>query len=60
MRTVYNVEPLFRSSIGFDRIVNLLENAAGGQTIDSWPPYNIEKIGERDMHERQVTQHLVW
>ena len=46
MRTSYDFSPLFRSSIGFDRIFDLLENAARVQTSDNWPPYDIEKTGE--------------
>ncbi|TJV52720.1 MAG: Hsp20 family protein, partial [Mesorhizobium sp.] len=40
--------PLFRSSVGFDRIFNMLENASRVSTIDNWPPYDIAKIGEDD------------
>ena len=46
MRTAYDFSPLFRSSIGFDRIFDLLENATRVQSLDNWPPYNIEKAGE--------------
>jgi molecular chaperone IbpA len=46
MRTSYDYAPLFRSSIGFDRVFDLLENAARVQTIDNWPPCDIEKTGE--------------
>ena len=46
MRTAYDFSPLSRSSIGFDRIFDLLENAARVPTPDNWPPYNIEKTGE--------------
>jgi molecular chaperone IbpA len=46
MRTVYDFSPLFRSSIGFDRVFDLLENATRVQSIDNWPPYNIEKWGD--------------
>ena len=46
MRTAYDFSPLFRSSVGFDRIFDLLENATRVQAIDNWPPYNIEKAGE--------------
>src|SRR5258708_37473735 len=35
MRTAYDYAPLFRSSIGFDRVFDLLENAARVQTIDN-------------------------
>jgi molecular chaperone IbpA len=46
MRTAYDFSPLFRSSVGFDRIFDLLENATRVQTLDNWPPYNIEKADE--------------
>ena len=36
----------FRSSIGFDRLFNLLENAVPSQNGDGWPPYDIVKRGE--------------
>ncbi len=38
--------PLNRSSIGFDRLFDLMENATHLEQADSYPPYNIEKIGE--------------
>jgi molecular chaperone IbpA len=44
MRTAFDFSPLYRSSIGFDRVFNLLENAP--QAVDSWPPYDIERSGE--------------
>jgi len=46
MRTAYDFSPLFRSSIGFDPIFNLLENAAQVPATEIWPPYNIEKAGQ--------------
>ena len=46
MRTTYDFAPLFSSSIGFEHLFNLLENAASVQQINNWPPYNIEKTGE--------------
>lgn len=43
--TAYDLSPLFRTAIGFDRLANALESAnradAGG-----YPPYNIEATGE--------------
>jgi len=44
MRTAFDFSPLYRSSIGFDRVFNLLENTH--QAFDSWPPYDIERSGE--------------
>ncbi len=48
MRTSLDFAPLYRSSIGFDRMFDLLENASRVQAIDSWPPYDIVKTGEDD------------
>jgi len=45
MRNV-DFSPFYRSSVGFDRLFNLLENANRLHAIDSWPPYDIEKAGE--------------
>jgi molecular chaperone IbpA len=46
VRTSYDISPLFRSSIGFDRIFDLLQNTARVRAIDNWPPYDIEKTGD--------------
>lgn len=48
MRTAIDLSPLYRSSIGFDRVFHLLENANQGATADHWPPYDIIKTGEDD------------
>lgn len=43
----YDLSPLFRSTVGFDRLSRLLENAmTGDEAAASYPPYNIEKTGE--------------
>ncbi len=46
MRSNLDFSPFYRSSIGFDRIFNLLENASLPQNGDGWPPYDIAKVGE--------------
>ncbi|WP_273786725.1 Hsp20 family protein [Brucella intermedia] len=48
MRTTIDFSPLFRSSIGFDRMLNALEAASRVESIDNWPPYDIAKLGEDD------------
>ncbi|MBX5152164.1 Hsp20 family protein [Rhizobium lentis] len=48
MRTNLDFSPLFRSSIGFERMLNALEAAGRAETIDNWPPYDIVKTGEND------------
>lgn len=46
MATSYDYAPLYRSSIGFDRVFNLLENAQRTRSISDWPPYDIIRTGE--------------
>ena len=46
MRTTFDFTPLFRSSIGFDRMLNALETASRIETVDHWPPYDIAKTSE--------------
>ena len=46
MATIHNYAPLFRSSVGFDRVFDLLENAQRGRSISDWPPYDIIKTGD--------------
>jgi molecular chaperone IbpA len=48
MRTTFDFTPLFRSSVGFDRILDLLDNASRVASFDSWPAYDIAKAGEDD------------
>ncbi|TCV68682.1 molecular chaperone IbpA [Neorhizobium sp. R1-B] len=46
MRSEFDFTPLYRSSIGFDQIFNLLNNAQRLDGVDTWPPYDIVKTGE--------------
>jgi molecular chaperone IbpA len=46
MRTNLNFSPLFRSTIGFDRVFDLLENASRTQSFESWPPYDIVRASD--------------
>ncbi|ARP68548.1 molecular chaperone Hsp20 (plasmid) [Mesorhizobium sp. WSM1497] len=46
MRTAFDFSPFYRSSIGFDRVFDLLENASRVTTIDNWPPYDIARTDE--------------
>jgi molecular chaperone IbpA len=61
MRT-YDFAPLFRSTVGFDRLFDMLDDSR-----PDWPPYNIERVGEHDYrismaiagfapHEIELTQ----
>lgn len=46
MATVFDFSPLFRSSIGFDRVFDLLENANKFQAVRNWPPYDGVRTGD--------------
>lgn len=63
MRT-FDVSPLYRSTVGFDRLFDLLNEGARPE----WPPYDIEKKGENEyaitmavagfnQDEIEITQH---
>ena len=64
MRT-YDFAPLYRSTVGFDRLFDLLDS---GVTRSDWPPYDIEKESENEYRitmavagfrqdEVELTQH---
>lgn len=45
----FDFSPLYRSTVGFDRLANLLESVTQfDPTAQSYPPYNIEQLGEND------------
>jgi molecular chaperone IbpA len=46
MRT-FDFTPLYRSTVGFDRLASLLDQALSSDAgQNTYPPYNIEKTGE--------------
>jgi molecular chaperone IbpA len=46
MRT-FDFTPLYRSTVGFDRMLSLLDQPGGVEgSVPSYPPYNIERTGE--------------
>jgi len=46
MRT-FDLTPLYRSTVGFDRVFSLLDSFGGvDATAPTYPPYNIERTGE--------------
>ena len=43
----YDLSPFYRSTVGFDRLLSMLDKVAGGeQNAPTYPPYNIERTGE--------------
>jgi molecular chaperone IbpA len=64
MRT-FDFAPLYRSTVGFDRMLDMLDASAGRS---EWPPYDIEKKGDNQYRismavagfgasEIELTQH---
>ena len=45
MRT-FDFTPLWRSTIGFDHLADLVDNSLRQATDDNYPPYNIERSSE--------------
>jgi len=46
MRTTLDLAPLWRSTIGFDHVADLVGNALRPSNEDTYPPYNIERSNE--------------
>jgi molecular chaperone IbpA len=46
MRTNFDFAPYRRSTIGFDRLFDLLETGMRGDGVDGYPPFDIERQGE--------------
>jgi molecular chaperone IbpA len=47
MRT-FDLAPLYRSTVGFDRVFSMFDQLGGveGGSVPGYPPYNIERTGE--------------
>jgi molecular chaperone IbpA len=43
----YDLTPLYRNAVGFDRVFDLLDNL-GKVDTGGYPPYNIERLGDDD------------
>jgi len=42
----FDFSPLFRSTVGFDRLFDLLDSIPQYETAQTYPPYNIERTDE--------------
>lgn len=42
----YDFSPLYRSTVGFDRLFSMLDQMTGPDNGTTYPPYNIERTGE--------------
>src|SRR5919112_5077287 len=48
MRSAFDFAPYRRSTVGFDRLFDMLENSAVGQGQENYPPFDLIKTGEND------------
>lgn len=46
MRTNFDFTPFRRSTVGFDRLFDLLENGTNWQGAENYPPFDLEKTGD--------------
>ena len=43
----FDFAPLYRSTVGFDRLAQLMDSVSG-LDADGYPPYNIERLGDNE------------
>jgi molecular chaperone IbpA len=48
MRSAFDFAPFRRSTVGFDRLFDMLENSTTGQTQENYPPFDLIKLGDND------------
>ena len=48
MRSAFDFAPYRRSTIGFDRLFDMLENSSAGQGQENYPPFDLIKTGENE------------
>lgn len=42
----FDLAPLYRNTVGFDRLFSMLDNLVSVDAAPTYPPYNIERTGE--------------
>jgi molecular chaperone IbpA len=48
MRSAFDFAPFRRSTVGFDRLFDMLENSTVGQGQENYPPFDLIKLGDND------------
>lgn len=67
MRTL-DFAPLYRSTVGFDRLFSMLDQVSQAEASSTWPPYDIERVADDEYRitmavagfasdEIELTQH---
>ncbi len=44
----FDLTPLYRNTVGFDRLFSLLDTGTNVDAAPTYPPYNIERTGENE------------
>ncbi len=44
----FDLTPLYKTSVGFDRLASILDSLANFDGDQGFPPYNIERLGENE------------
>jgi molecular chaperone IbpA len=48
MRSAFDFAPFRRSTVGFDRLFDMLENSSLGPAQENYPPFDLIKLGDND------------
>jgi molecular chaperone IbpA len=48
MRSAFDFAPFRRSTVGFDRLFDMLENNGMGQAGENYPPFDLIKLGDNE------------
>ena len=48
MRSAFDFTPYRRSTVGFDRLFDMLENSGSGNGGENYPPFDLIKTGDND------------
>lgn len=48
MRSAFDFSPARRSSVGFDRLFDMLENPSFDQAQENYPPFDLIKLGDNE------------
>ena len=48
MRSAFDFSPYRRSTVGFDRLFDMLENSGLGNGGENYPPFDLKKTGDND------------
>ncbi|HET9352994.1 MAG TPA: Hsp20 family protein [Sphingomicrobium sp.] len=43
---MYDFSPLYRMTVGFDRLFDMIDQVSQFEPMTNWPPYNVEKQGD--------------